>query len=151
MSLSKRGKRWYGENHSDLREELIRYSKANEYPIDSWTDVKCRCGCFRFKLSTDEDHGVALRECVQCHHKHLMGDSAEYADEAEIGEHECTCRKDVFEISVGIHRYRDQRDELTEDVRWLYIGCRCIACGQVGCYADWKNEFSGFRKLLRRM
>jgi hypothetical protein len=151
MTLRKKRQRWYGDDHRDLREEMRRYSECGDYPIDNFTDVKCRCGCKRFKLFTDEDAGVALRECVDCKSEHLMGDSAEFADEADCGQHECVCLKDVFEISVGIHRYREDEDALSDDVRWLYIGCRCVACGLLGCYADWENEFEGFRKLLRKM
>ena len=33
-------------------------------------------------------------------------------------------------------------------VRWLYIGCRCTACGILGCYADWKVAYSPSRHLL---
>jgi hypothetical protein len=61
------------------------------------------------------------------------------------------CRKRIFELSVGVHRYREVDDSISDDVRWIYIGCRCVSCGLVGCYADWKNEFQGYRKLLRKM
>jgi hypothetical protein len=33
-------------------------------------------------------------------------------------------------------------------VRWFYLGCRCVACGVLGCYGDWKNEFNGYQQLL---
>ena len=39
----------------------------------------------------------------------------------------------------------------SEDVRWLYVGCRCPACGLTGCYGDWKNEFIDYRNLLARV
>ncbi len=38
--------------------------------------------------------------------------------------------------------------EGSEDVRWLYVGCRCPACGLTAVYGDWKNEFNGYRDLL---
>ena len=40
----------------------------------------------------------------------------------------------LFEISTGAAFYTD-----STDVRWFYIGCRCVACGLVGCYGDWKT------------
>ena len=52
----------------------------------------------------------------------------------------------AFEITVGVALYAD-----SEDVRWLYIGCRCPECNLSGCYGDWKNEFIGFRDLLARV
>ncbi len=151
MTLRKEGRCWYGDDHQDLREELKRYSACGDYPIDHLADVNCHCGCQQFRLFTDEDAGVALRKCVACHSEHLMGDSAEFADKAEVGQHECLCGIDVFQISVGIHCYRDDKDTISNDVRWLYIGCRCVACGLLGCYADWKNEFYDFRELLSNM
>jgi hypothetical protein len=35
-----------------------------------------------FALQTDEEAGVAIRTCTDCGQKHLMGDSADYVDEA---------------------------------------------------------------------
>jgi hypothetical protein len=49
----------------------------------------------------------------------------------------------VFEITVAVSLYAD-----SEGVRWLYIGCRCPACGITAVYGDWKNEFDGYRELL---
>ena len=48
-----------------------------------------------------------------------------------------------FEVPVGVVLYKD-----IEDVRWLYLGLRCVAYGLVGCYGDWKNEYSDHRKFL---
>ncbi|MCC9600555.1 hypothetical protein LOC67_08280 [Stieleria sp. JC731] len=151
MALTKRRNNWYGEDHADLRKELARYSTVNGYPIDNFTNVKCKCGCQLFELYTDEEQGAAMRTCTQCHNEHLMGDSADYVSEAELVPHECNCRKDQFQIVVGVHRYRNADDSVSDDVRWLYIGCRCPKCNLLGCYADWKNEFEEYRKLLRRM
>ncbi len=144
MTLTRRRNNWYGDDHADLREELARYSAENEYPIDNFTNLKCRCGHDLFELHTDEEEGVAIRTCAQCHSEHLMGDSADYMDDAEPSQHECCCRQNKFQIVVGVHRYRNEDDSLADDVRWLYIGCRCPACNLLGCYADWKCEFEGF-------
>ncbi len=148
MTLKRRGKHWYGDGHADIRVDLFRYSDLNGYPIDDFADVRCECGHDEFHLFTDEEAGVAVRRCTKCRVEHMMGDSAEFAEDAEIGQHQCLCEGYVFQISAGIHRYRNQDDSLSNDVRWLYIGCRCPSCGLVGCYADWKNEFNGYDKLL---
>ena len=49
-----------------------------------------------------------------------------------------------FEISAGVALYQD-----SQDVRWLYVGCRCVCCGLTACYGDWKNEYPGYETLLR--
>jgi hypothetical protein len=151
MTLTKRSNNWYGDDHADIRAEMTRYGEENEYPIDNFTNIKCKCGSDLFELVTDEDEGVAIRICTQCRKEHLMGDSADYLADADPSQHECNCRKTQFQLVVGVHRYRNDDDSLSDDVRWLYIGCRCPTCNLLGCYADWKNEFEGYRKLLRRM
>lgn len=151
MAPTKRGDYWYGENHADLREELARYSELNGYPIDNFIDVACSCGSDTFHLLTDEDQGVAIRECTKCGEEHFMGDSEDYESEAEVELHQCVCEREVFQITAGVHRYRNDDDSPSDDVRWLYIGCRCPSCELIGCYADWKNEFNGYEKLLEMM
>lgn len=151
MSLTKRGKYWYGDDHTDIRSELARYSGLNGYPIDDFVDIQCNCGNAGFRFLTDDAAGVAIRRCGKCMIEHLMGDSADFVDEAEVSRHECLCGQDLFQISVGVHRYRNQDASLSNDVRWLYLGCRCPSCGLVGCYADWKNEYLDYRELLTMM
>lgn len=151
MTLKKRGKYWYGDDHGDLQSELARYSRSNGYPIDDFVDVRCECGSDLFLLFTDELQGVAKRQCCRCHVEHFMGDSADYVDESEVTPHECVCKQEQLQITAGLHRYRNPDNSLSNDVRWLYLGCRCASCGLVGCYADWKNEYQGYRELLAKM
>ena len=89
---------------------------------------------------------MAVRICAACAHEHPIGDSDEYLDEAELDDCVCVCDGDQFEITVGVALYDD-----SEDVKWLYIGCRCPTCGLTGVYGDWKNEFNGYRELLARV
>jgi hypothetical protein len=37
---------------------------------------------------------------------------------------------------------------LAIDARWLYVGCRCPACGLTACYGDWKIGGGGYHDLL---
>jgi hypothetical protein len=146
MGLVKRGKYWYGDGQADIRPELLRYSKRNAYLIDHFADAVCTCGGRLFRLEMDDAAGAAVRRCVSCRKKHAIGDSADFLDEAELEKYECVCGEDVFEITVGVSLY-----EGSEDVRWLYLGCRCPACGLTGCYGDWKNESNGYQELLRNV
>lgn len=146
MPLRKKGKWWYADAQSDIRDELVRYGELNEYVPTQFADAKCKCGSKTFQLALDDDAGVAVRTCSQCEKEHPIGDSDEYLEEAELESATCVCRKDVFEITVGVALYDDSKD-----VRWLYVGCRCPACGLTGCYGDWKNEYIDYRKLLKRV
>lgn len=146
MALRKRGKYWYGDSQADIRDELIRFGNLNEHVPTKFADARCRCGGTAFRLRMDEDEGAAVRVCLACNDEHAIGDSVEYLDEAHLQEHDCVCGQAAFEVTVGVSLY-----DGSDDVRWLYVGCRCPACGLTGCYGDWKNEFIDFRKLLARV
>ena len=75
-----------------------------------------------------------------------MCDSGNYLGSANLEPATCVCGADVFEITVGVSLY----DE-SEDVRWLYVGCRCPACGLTGNYGDSTSESTGYRDLLARV
>jgi hypothetical protein len=145
MALRKRGKWQYGDSQADIRDEILRYSK-NEYLSHHYADAVCKCGGRLFLLRMDDLVGAAIRTCVGCHDEHPIGDSDDYLDQAELDDYECVCLEKVFEITVGVSLYDD-----SEDVRWLYVGCRCPNCGLTGVYGDWKNEFNGYRELLSRV
>lgn len=145
-TLRKRGKWWYGDSQADIRTELVRYGRLNEYIPTKFANAKCVCGSKRFRLLLDDTEGAAVRICAKCRKKHPIGDSEEFLDGAELDKRDCICGKNVFEITVGVSLYDD-----CKDVRWLYVGCRCPACGLTGCYGDWKNEFNDYRKLLARV
>lgn len=146
MALKNRGEHCYGDGQADIREELVRYSKANTYVAHQFADAVCDCGGKTFRLELDDGEGAAVRHCTACASEHPIGDSAEYLQNAELEECACPCEREEFEISVGVSLYAE-----SEDVRWLYLGCRCVSCGLVAVYGDWKNEFTGFRALLARV
>lgn len=146
MALTKRGEYWYGEAQSDISTEILRYSKANTYVAQHFADATCTCGKNVFRLVLDDAEGAAVRFCVACDDEHPIGDSDEYLENADLEDRECVCGAAELEITVGVSLYAD-----SEDVRWLYLGCRCPSCGLTGVYGDWKNEFIGYRELLARV
>ena len=106
-----------------VRKELLRYAAENGYPVHHFADAVCTCGGKVFRLALDDDEGAAVRTCVACGSEHPIGDSAEYLDGAELEECACSCGREELEITVGVSLYRD-----SEDVRWLYLACRCPGC-----------------------
>ena len=146
VALRTKGKFRYGDAQSDLRDELARYSRANAYPIEHFADAVCVCGNTTFALSLDDDEGAAVRVCARCEREHPIGDSADYFEDAELGECACPCGGEQFEISAGVALYAE-----SDNVKWFYIGCRCVACELVACYGDWKNEYEDYRELLKRV
>lgn len=143
MSIIKKGSYYYGEDHGDLTEELIRYSK-NNYGIEHTANSTCKCANDTFNVLLNEGKGVAARICTKCDSEHGIGDSDKYMDDAEeVDEMECVCGSKEFKVTSGVALY----DE-SEDVRWFYLGLLCLKCGCMGCYGDWKNEFIGYKGLL---
>jgi hypothetical protein len=143
MGLEKRGSHWYGDEQADIRAELLRYSERTGYLAHQFADALCRCGSHHFRLMLDDNEGVAVRVCAACGAEHAIGDSGEYRADAELEECECPCGGGTFEIGAGFSLY-----EGTEDARWLYVGCRCPACGLTACYGDWKVGGGEYRDLL---
>ncbi|MDP6445557.1 MAG: hypothetical protein QGG36_16800 [Pirellulaceae bacterium] len=147
MAVRKKGEYYYADSQLEIREVLAEYSADNAYPIDHFADAECdECGGRLFALELDDLQGAAVRICAACESEHAIGDSEDYLDEAEFEGCECICGCEALEITGGVALY-----DGSEDVRWLYIGCRCPECGVTGCYGDWKNEFNGYQKLLARI
>jgi hypothetical protein len=146
MALTKKGEFWYGTTSGDTQAELRSYSVANRHEAVRFAASKCDCGCRTFALQTDEEAGVAIRTCTDCGQEHLMGDSADYVEEAVPETHECVCENEVFELMSGVSVY-----EGTHDVRWYYIACHCVECNLVGVFADWKCEAGDAAAFLAKV
>jgi hypothetical protein len=144
--LKRRGKHRYGDSQADLRAEVARYAEANGYPAAHFADARCACGGARFRVALDDVEGAAVRTCAACARAHPIGDSEEYLEGASLEECACPCGKELFEVSVGVSLYRG-----SDDVRWLYLGCRCPSCGLAAVYGDWKNEAGDYRAFLARV
>lgn len=70
------------------------------------------------------------------------------ADEADLIPHKCECGGKSFEISVGLHVYRDASNQLSDHVRWIYVGVRCPDCERLQIAGDWKNDYHPLAELL---
>ncbi len=143
MALKKRGNNFFSDSQFDIPEVLKKYSEHG-YLAEHFQDAVCSCGHKLFRLFVDDNEGAGIRICASCKYEHPIGDSADYLEGAELEDCECPCGQGIFEITAGISLYRD-----SEDVRWLYLGCRCPECGLTAVYADWKNEYEGYRNLLK--
>ena len=146
MALVKRGTHWYGDSQADIRAEILRYSDLNGYLAQHFADAVCLCGGHVFGMLLDDMVGAAIRTCIACKHRHPIGDSEDYLEDAELLECACPCGMEAFEVTVGVSLY-----DGSDAVRWLYLGYRCQACGLTSVYGDWKNEYNDYRELLSRV
>jgi len=146
MTLWKKGKHFYGDNHADIQTVITAYSRANAYLATHFRDVSCACGADQFQLLVDDNEGVGLRTCTACGLQHPIGDSQDYLESADLEECACPCGNSAFQLAAGVALYAD-----SQDVRWLYLGCRCPQCSLVAVYADWKNEYPNYQEFLDRI
>jgi hypothetical protein len=132
-----------GETFADLVARVRAYSEANGTPATEVLQSTCDgCGGTALHLHVDDDEGVAGRLCDRCGTTAFLADSDEYWDEAEPAGAACPCGHEEFEVAVGFSRHDDG------EIRWVTVGGRCLRCGIVGVYADWKIDYSPTGHLL---
>ena len=139
--IDKSGQWWTGTEFDDLAIYLREFT-AQSYPADHVAQSTCECGGRVFAVELDDDEGCARRTCTSCGHGVFIADSAEYWDEADPGEARCPCGEEGFEVGVAFSLRKNG------EVRWITVGGRCVACGVLGAYADWKIDYSPTDHLL---
>jgi hypothetical protein len=142
VAIDRNGKWWKGGEGKDLKEYLIAFT-AEGSGIDKFRLAKCDCGGKVFKVRADKNEGVAMRICIECGGEHLVGDGAEIWDEAKPRQIKCPCKANAFNVAVGFSIRKGMKD-----VRWIYVGLRCVQCGVLGCYVDWKIDYSPSMELI---
>ena len=142
MGIDKSGKWWIGTSPDDIKEYLEAYT-AKGYPAQAVRQAKCKCGSETLELFADDNEGCAKRVCISCGVEHFICDSGEYWSDATPEKWKCIeCASTKANIGVGFSLYEDG------EVRWLYVGERCLNCGILGCFAGWKVGYSPSKQLL---
>jgi hypothetical protein len=144
MAIDKSGKWWVGSDADDLAEYLAALT-ASGYLATEFRVAQCACGSRVFNLAMDSDEGTAKRTCVECSQTQFICDSEEYWKDASPKKWKCfgKCKSRTANICIGFALREDQKD-----VRWIYVGTRCSVCGVLGCYGDWKIDFSPSLELM---
>jgi hypothetical protein len=135
MGIDASGKWWKGQNADDLV-EYIRLLTEQGSPATKFAVAKCACGADHFRLYADRDEGCAKRQCASCGKDAFICDSEEISEEASLKKARCKCKKDVFDVAVGF-ALRD-----TGEIKWITVGARCVSCGMLGAYVDWKINYA---------
>lgn len=144
MAIDDSGEWWKGSLPQDM-DEYIRLLSQDHYQADDFRLSSCDCGSLEFKFDFDKDEGCAKRTCLICESEHFICDSEEFMEDAEFQTWSCVeCNSTSTNIGVG-YAFRS-----SDDIRWLYIVGRCTSCGVLGCYADWKIDYSPSRHLLEQ-
>lgn len=140
--IDRSGQWWTATEFEDLVTYLREYTTALGEPAGPVVQSKCECGVSVFGLEIDDEQGCARRTCRACGRAVFIADSADYWEEAEPGEAACPCGEESFEVGVAFSLREDG------DVRWISVGGRCVACGVLGTYADWKIDYGPTDHLL---
>src|SRR5688572_9686588 len=113
MTIDRSGKWWKGTNPADIDKYLAAFT-AEGYPADRVIHAACHnCGGDVFSLRLDDGEGCAERVCATCGSQHLMLDSADYLDDAELEAAECPCGGSTFNVAVGFALREDA------EVKWI--------------------------------
>lgn len=145
MAIDKGRDSWTGTTAGDIDEYLMAFS-AGGYPVQQAVHAHCECGGEVFRVRVDDEEGCAELACVQCGRTMLILDSQDYVDDADLQAAACPCGNESFNVAVGFS-FLDG----SEDVRWVYLGLRCAQDGVLGCYTDWKIDYSPSQQLLDRV
>jgi ribosomal protein S27AE len=144
MTIDTSGKWWKGTDFADLAEYLRGFT-ADGYPADEIVQSVCTCGHTRFRVEGDPNEGCARRTCAACGAQTFIADSGEYWDEAEPVKLSCRpCRGRIFEVGVAFSKRENG------DVKWITLGERCVRCGVLGSFVEWKIDYSPTDHLLSR-
>lgn len=143
--LDKSGNWWKGDDFTDLRDFVQAYSAEN-FATARVEQSRCGdCGGSSLRLRVDDEEGGAEKSCPRCGTSALLLDSEDYWEDADPGDASCPCGHEVFEVGVGF-ALRDDGD-----IRWVYVGARCVACGTLGVYADWEIDYSPTANLFNKI
>lgn len=138
----------YGDGVADLRAEVSRYAAANGYPLGVDYAPVCACGSKTgHHLTVDDAEGGAMLTCCGCAARGFVADSQRYLSPGAMHRdlfRECICRGRAFEVVIGAALYEGSRE-----VRWWYVGGRCLRCGCLGIYGDWKDDGAPWEEALR--
>jgi hypothetical protein len=141
MTIDKSGKWWKGADFHDLA-EYIRLLTTEGYPAEEVIQSICVCGNTTFQLLADQGEGCAQRVCSACNRGTFICDSADYWAKATPQTVRCPCGQTTFEIGVGFS-FREQNE-----VTWITVGQRCVRCGVLASYVDWKVNYGPSGHLL---
>lgn len=75
--------------------------------------------------------GCAETTCLECGRRDFELGSGDVAEAADLQPTRCPCGGDTFDVAAGL-AVRD-----TGEIRWIYLGVRCVRDGVLGCPVDW--------------
>jgi hypothetical protein len=149
VAITKSGRWCKGTRAADL-DAFLRSSTAKGYPANTFVRPACSCGNATFRLLAAAD--CAQRVCAACGIESFICDSGEYWEDAEPDVCACPCKGEVFKLAVGFSLIDavTPEEEPFRTIKWITVGARCVQCGILGVYADWKIDYEPCDHLYRQ-
>ena len=135
---------WTGDSPDDIDEWLGEYTELADLNVKP---VLCRaCGADVFKIRVDQNEGAIQVICHSCGTKKILMDGEEIWKECRPRARKCPiCKESLYNVRVGF-QYRDNGD-----VKWVYIGNRCVSCGTLGSYVDWSVDYGPTEEMEKNI
>jgi hypothetical protein len=134
-----------GASFEDLA-AFLRRAEVDGGQVDEVLECVCRsCEGRRFAVRVMDTANAARRTCLDCGRHELIADSIEYWDDDDEVQCSCACwcGEEDFAAAVGYSLREDG-----EDIHWIFVGLRCLACGRLGVYEQWKINWGPSNYLL---
>ncbi len=154
MALQERGEYWYGDSAADIRALMARHAEIGD-PIEVVRDAVCECGGTVFSVLIDDEYQEVAWFCRACHTQYLfhtrpVAGPYDGDPESDVEGFRCPCTDrggSYFEVAVGVSLYRG-----SDDVDFVYLGCRCVACGLTGYMTEaWHRIEYPYPELFAHM
>ena len=146
MTIDKSETWWKGDDLHDLLLYIKDFTQ-DEFPAERFGKCVCTCGGSSFTFVGSPERGIAERTCTACEKPHYVCDSEKHWDQEVLEAFACPCEAEVFELAVG---FSMRADSLPDDVQWITLAGRCLECGILAVYADWRVNDSPSAHLLKQ-
>ena len=95
------------------------------------------CNNTIFSTFVDDEEDAIKVKCNRCGKEKILLDCDDVWEESRPKSVKCpVCKRGKeFNLKVGLIR-RDNGS-----VKWVYIGNRCVNCGVLGFFLDWKIDY----------
>ena len=144
MTIDTSGTWWKGGDFQDLVLFLEDFSQ-DEFPAERFAKCVCTCGESAFHCVGNAEAGFAERICAACDSAHKVCDSAMHWNADTLEVFACPCGAEVFELGVG---FSMRSGAHSEEVKWVTLGGRCLACGILAAYVEWRVQYMPSGHLL---
>lgn len=151
MTIERRPQWWLGSEESDIGLYLEELTNGTS---ERYTQSICSCSSTEFQVYFDREQGFVSRICTECLTEHLVCDSSDSQPDSSPHKFSCVqCGKTAANLGVGFALRPRKLTEIfgqNRDVRWIWVGLRCVGCGVLGCIADWKIDYAPSNFLVNQ-